>query len=90
MKTLKKMMTAALALSLTASLAACGVSNNNGGAASGSASGSAAASAPADSSTKGALPIIGIAQYGEHASLDNCREGFLQGLEQAGLVEGTD
>ncbi len=82
MKTLKKMMTAALALSLTASLAACGSS--------GSASGSAAASAPADSSTKGALPIIGIAQYGEHASLDNCREGFLQGLEQAGLVEGTD
>lgn len=33
---------------------------------------------------------IGISQYGEHASLDNCREGFLAGLQQAGLVEGTD
>ena len=34
--------------------------------------------------------LIGISQYGQHGSLDNCREGFLQGLEQAGLVEGTD
>lgn len=34
--------------------------------------------------------LIGISQYGEHASLDNCRIGFLQGLEQAGLVEGVD
>lgn len=35
-------------------------------------------------------PVIGICQYGEHASLDNCREGFIQGLKDAGLVEGTD
>ncbi|MGM9565941.1 ABC transporter substrate-binding protein [Evtepia sp.] len=40
--------------------------------------------------TAGEIPVIGISQYGQHASLDNCREGFLQGLEQAGLVEGTD
>ena len=33
---------------------------------------------------------IGISQYGEHASLDNCREGFIQGLKDAGLVEGED
>lgn len=33
---------------------------------------------------------IGIAQYGEHASLDNCRIGFLQGLEEAGLQEDVD
>ena len=38
----------------------------------------------------GELPVIGICQYGQHGSLDNCREGFLQGLEEAGLVEGTD
>ena len=37
-----------------------------------------------------AVPVIGINQYGEHASLDNCREGFLQGLADAGLVEGED
>ena len=36
------------------------------------------------------IPVIGISQYGEHASLDNCREGFLQGLADAGLTEGTD
>jgi len=34
--------------------------------------------------------VIGINQYGEHASLDNCRIGFIQGLENAGLVEGKD
>ena len=33
---------------------------------------------------------IGISQYGEHPSLDNCREGFLLGLEEAGLKEGED
>ncbi len=36
------------------------------------------------------LPMIGISQYGEHASLDNCREGFVQGLIDAGLTEGKD
>ena len=34
--------------------------------------------------------VIGISQYGQHASLDNCREGFLLGLEESGLVEGVD
>lgn len=38
----------------------------------------------------GDIPVIGINQYGQHASLDNCREGFLQGLEEAGLKEGVD
>ena len=36
------------------------------------------------------IPTIGINQYGEHGSLDNCRIGFLQGLADAGLVEGED
>lgn len=36
------------------------------------------------------IPVIGISQYGEHSSLDNCREGFLMGLEDSGLVEGED
>ena len=38
----------------------------------------------------GDAPIIGISQYGQHGSLDNCREGFLQGLKEAGLEEGKD
>lgn len=36
------------------------------------------------------VPVIGISQYGEHPSLDNCREGFLMGLADAGLTEGED
>lgn len=31
---------------------------------------------------------IGIGQFAEHGSLDNCREGFLAGLAEAGYVEG--
>ena len=44
----------------------------------------------ADDKASGDIPVIGINQYGQHASLDNCREGFLQGLEEAGLKEGVD
>lgn len=33
---------------------------------------------------------IGIAQFGEHGSLDNCREGFIAGLEEEGFVEGQN
>ena len=33
---------------------------------------------------------IGIAQFAEHGSLDNCREGFLQGLAEQGIVEGEN
>ena len=43
-----------------------------------------------DAAGSGDVPIIGINQYGQHGSLDNCREGFLQGLAEAGLVEGED
>ena len=33
---------------------------------------------------------IGIEQFAEHGSLDNCREGFLAGLEDEGFVEGDN
>lgn len=33
---------------------------------------------------------IGISQFGEHASLDNCREGFIEGLLEEGFVEGEN
>lgn len=51
---------------------------------------SMAACGSSTESTSGDVPVIGISQYGEHPSLDNCREGFLQGLEDAGLKEGQD
>ena len=33
---------------------------------------------------------IGIGQFGPHASLDNCREGFLAGLAEEGIIEGEN
>lgn len=33
---------------------------------------------------------IGISQFAEHPSLDNCREGFLAGLKEAGIEEGKN
>ena len=33
---------------------------------------------------------IGIEQFAEHGSLDNCREGFLEGLEEEGIKEGDN
>lgn len=36
------------------------------------------------------VPVIGINQLAQHGSLDNCREGFIEGLKEAGLVEEKD
>lgn len=33
---------------------------------------------------------IGIVQFAEHGSLDNCRQGFIEGLAEAGFVEGEN
>ena len=75
MKNFRNFVSAALALTLTLSLAACGSQETT-----------------SDDSGDGSSPkyLIGISQYGQHGSLDNCREGFLQGLEEAGLKEGVD
>jgi len=43
-----------------------------------------------DSSAKGESCTIGISQFAEHGSLDNCREGFLAGLAEEGFVEGEN
>ena len=34
--------------------------------------------------------VIGISQFAEHGSLDNCREGFLEGLKDEGIAEGKN
>ena len=33
---------------------------------------------------------IGIGQFAQHGSLDNCYQGFIEGLAQAGIVEGEN
>lgn len=33
---------------------------------------------------------IGIEQFAKHGSSDNCREGFLAGLEEEGIIEGEN
>ncbi len=33
---------------------------------------------------------IGITQIADHPSLDNCREGFIQGLKQEGIIDGEN
>lgn len=64
-----------LALTLTLSLTACGGPSPE---------------QPGEDGEPGKKYLIGISQYGEHGSLDNCRTGFLQGLEEAGLKEDVD
>ncbi len=33
---------------------------------------------------------VGVMQYADHPSLDNCKEGFIEGLKDEGLVEGEN
>lgn len=89
-KNLTKLMAAAMAAMM---LAGCS-----------SGSTSATAAAPADTKaettaadtaaeTEGEAKdsyTIGIGQFAEHGSLDNCREGFLEGLAQEGIKEGEN
>ena len=39
---------------------------------------------------KQAMLKVGIIQFAEHGSLDNCRQGFIEGLAEAGYVEGQN
>lgn len=47
-------------------------------------------SSASDGDNKEASYKIGIQQFAEHGSLDNCREGFLEGLEEEGIKEGDN
>lgn len=57
--------------------------------ATGCAGGSGGSSSGDGSSGKESYKI-GISQFAEHGSLDNCREGFLAGLEESGIKEGEN
>ena len=47
-------------------------------------------SAKGSDSADGQSYTIGIGQFAEHGSLDNCREGFLAGLAEEGIEEGKN
>lgn len=83
----KRLVSIAFAAVMALSMVGCGSSASTGSASSGSASGSGSASAEV---TDGKTYTIGISQFAEHGSLDNCREGFIQGLADEGFVEGEN
>lgn len=87
------MMAGIMAMALTA----CGGQGAEQTAAEDAAAAESAASAEETSgetaeadADEGAQYTIGISQFAEHGSLDNCREGFLEGLAEAGIVEGEN
>lgn len=93
-KLLAVMMTAAMVMSL----AACGSSAEQAQPAAAetaeitqaaTAETEAAATEEAQPAAEGSY-TIGISQFAEHGSLDNCREGFLEGLKEAGIEEGVN
>ena len=71
----KKVLAVILGAAMTMSLAACG------------STGSSDASA---SNNEEQSYTIGISQFAEHGSLDNCREGFIEGLKEEGIEEGKN
>ena len=71
----KKMISLMITAALLTAFAGCGAAT--------SASGS-------ENSSGGENYTIGISQFAEHGSLDNCREGFLEGLKGEGLEEGKN
>ncbi|NLZ81113.1 MAG: ABC transporter substrate-binding protein [Clostridiales bacterium] len=41
-------------------------------------------------SSKDSVITVGIGQFADHGSLDNCREGFIAGLAEEGFIEGEN
>ncbi len=74
---LKKLMALTCAGAMSLSLAACGGAND------------AQSSGGSDDAAKDGIRI-GVLQYATHPSLDNCYKGVLQGLEEAGYVDGEN
>lgn len=79
-KPISLFMTASLCISMLAGCGPAGASNAS----------SAESSAASSGGSSGQSYTIGIAQFAEHGSLDNCREGFLAGLAEEGIVEGEN
>lgn len=80
-KNFAKMIALALAaMTLTGTLAGCGSA----------AAGTDGAQSTAQQDTADKVYKIGISQFANHPSLDNCREGFIEGLKENGYEEGKN
>ena len=81
---LKKLFAGVCAAAMMLALAACGTKAADPT--------TAPTTDPAGSSAQptqtGSMPKIGILQYATHASLYNCYTGIVQGLEEAGYIDG--
>ena len=91
----KKVVAVVLAAAMTTALSACGSSDNTQQ----SASTDSAAEETTDRQRQRIPQLtaqtaisytIGISQFAMHGSLDNCREGFLEGLKEEGIEEGKN
>lgn len=82
---MKKFLAVILVLLLTMSMVGCGTKEE-------AATGGADVTKGADSgeANNKEKVTIGIGQFAEHKSLDNCKNGFLEGLKEAGYVEGDN
>lgn len=76
----KKSLFAALSAALALSLCACSPSTPA----------PAGDDKSADNDNTDGVVRVGITQIADHPSLDNCREGFIQGLAEGGYVEGEN
>ncbi|MEE1228876.1 MAG: ABC transporter substrate-binding protein [Lachnospiraceae bacterium] len=73
----KKILALILAAVCAISLGACGSSKST-------------SSSDASTAAGGDTITVGISQFAQHGSLDDCREGFVDGLKSAGYVEGKN
>ena len=87
----KKMIAALLTMTLgMCTLSACQSSSTSAGSDTASAGQTQEAQSGEAVSADGESYKICITQYAQHGSLDNCREGFLAGLAEEGIVEGEN
>lgn len=82
----KKVVSIMMAIAMTMAMTACGGTSEPKAE---EVSTTATESTESTASTEGTF-TIGISQFAEHGSLDNCREGFLAGLAEEGIVEGEN
>lgn len=56
----------------------------------GSSEGSEGSSQVSENSADGDTYLIGVSQFAQHGSLDNCYDGIVIGLEESGLINGEN